>query len=201
MTKHKKSRAPQIDLIALRALKGGQAQPAFLGLSKRFEQFEALRRAGKLPTTFIAFEAISAFMAGRVEGYAQQELEECWPVEWGTQKIELPAALVGALASAWGEYRDHVGTKALGTVFQLEGKSNKSRKTVTNAILLDRDRRLAQAVELAYLVGAHEKVPTTIEEAQERVAQETNNSNDTVKKAHRKYRSEVRAGLKELGIL
>ena len=63
MTKHKKSRAPRIDLIALRALKGDQAQPATLGLSKRFEQFEALRRSGKLPTTFIAFEAISALMA------------------------------------------------------------------------------------------------------------------------------------------
>jgi len=200
MTKHKGSRAPKIDLTALRELKGDLARPAILGLSKRFEQFEALRRSRKLPTTFIAFEAISALMAGRIEGYAPQELEKSWPTEWGTQKIELPVALVAALASAWGEYRDHIGAKPLGAVFQLEGKSNKSRKTVTNAILLDRDRRVAQAVELAYLVGAYEKVPTTIEEAQERVAQETNNSNDTVKKAHRKYRSEVRTTLKELGI-
>ena len=201
MTKHKKSRAPRIDLIALRALKGDQAQPATLGLSKRFEQFEALRRSGKLPTTFIAFEAISALMAGRIEGYAPQELEECWPTDWGTQKIELPVALVGALASAWEEYRDHVGTKALGTVFQLEGKSNKSRKTITNAIQRDRDRRLAQAVEVAYLVGAHEKEPTTIEEAIERVAQKENLSIEAVQKAHRQYRSEVRAALKELGVL
>ena len=201
MTKHKKSRAPRIDLIALRALKGDQAQPATLGLSKRFEQFEALRRSGKLPTTFIALEAISALMAGRIEGYAPQELEECWPTDWGTQKIELPVALVGALASAWEEYRDDVGTKALGTVFQLEGKSNKSRKTITNAIQRDRDRRLAQAVEVAYLVGAHEKEPTTIEEAIERVAQKENLSIEAVQKAHRQYRSEVRAALKELGVL
>ena len=201
MTKHKRSRAPKIDLATLRELKGDQAHPAILGLSKRFEQFEALRRSGKLPTTFIALEAISALMAGRIEGYAPQELEDCWPTEWGTQKIELPVALVATLASAWGEYRTHGGTKPLGAVFQLEGKSNKSRKTITNAIILDRDRRLAQAVELAYLVGAYEKEPTTIEEAIERVAQKEGLSSETIKTAHRKYRSKVRTALKELGIL
>jgi len=72
-----------------------------LQLSQRLEIFEERREEKILTTTFVAFEAIAAIFGAGKEGFTDEQIRGCFPVEWGDSTVEIPSALIRVLAEAW----------------------------------------------------------------------------------------------------
>ena len=201
MTHVRKSRAPKIDLEALKLFQAALEKPELLQFSQRFEKFENMRRAGELPTTFIAFEAISALLGGLVAGHSEEELKNCWPADWGSATIELPITLINTLVTAWSDYSQNFDQSSMGKVFKLEGDGSNTRRILRKIADLNKGLSLANAVEVEYLAGQFDEERVTLEMAIEKVSDAHGAAFDTVRKAHRRYRSEVRDNLALMGIL
>lgn len=205
MTKRRKIRAPDIDLEALRALKGDPYRLQLLQLEKRFEQFEELRQAKKLPTTFIAFEALAALNGALSQGFDQRELQSTWPKDWGTRTVEVPEALIIVLAMAWQDYRGEYKTKSMAQAFGLEGKGTNTRKRLRKMEDEDRDRGWANEVALEYLLAKFEAEPPNLEMIIHKVADRhsdgTTDKSVSIRRAYDRFKGAIYANLRALGVL
>ncbi len=169
-------------------------------LKSRFEILEEKRIKEKFPATYIAFEAIGAIYNGLKEGYSYEDLLEAYPMDWGSDQIILPSALIVSLVDGWSEYRNPDCKKPLGVVLGLEGggrgKSSAKKKMKT----ADDHRRLSRKVEELYIDKDDGSKIISEEVAQETIADENNVSDDKVVKAHKKYNKRSRKALKDKGI-
>jgi hypothetical protein len=197
-----KPRPPTLNIDALTNLKANTDKIDVL--KARLLQFEKLRIEKKLPTTYIAFEALSSLLGGRVEGHSDCELRRAWPECWGDSTVEVPATLLKALTSAWDEYKGATSGRSLGEVFGVEGGGQGRSKMKNKQATRDFHQRLANEVASFYVAAGaagEDAQPISLEEACAHIAQQYSISAELVKKAYAKYNPETLKGLKEKGIL
>ena len=196
----RKPRAPKVSVEGLSAAQEALYDQELLQLSYRMEAFEKLRKDGVLNTPFIALEALSALALGLASGRTQSELDTTWPKEWGTGTITVPLALLSAIQQCWMNYRDAPQGTTLGEEFKIEGGGQGSHPMKTKLAAIDRQMKLARRVEELYL---SENVNGTLrlEDAIDRVAEESGAGVQTVKNAHAAHRNQINSGLTDLGIL
>lgn len=194
-----RSRAPSVDPKKLKEFLSTQTE--LTALAARLRQFEDLRRREEMTTPHIAFEAMTAILGARIAGHSDEEVRRTWPVEWGDASLEVPAALLEALAAAWVEYRDGVSSREMAAVFGLGRRYRGQHNPISRQRTRDRDRRLSNAVELEYIASAAEGAGKSLEICIEEVADRLGSSVDTVRKAHRAYAGEVRQACIEAGFL
>jgi hypothetical protein len=114
-----KPKPPALDVVQLRRF---NAEPSELkALRARLRQLETSLRAKEVPTTYIALDALSAFVRGRLDGHSDTELRETWPSDWGEQTITVPLALLAELARGWENYTEPSNGATLGEAMKLEG--------------------------------------------------------------------------------
>ena len=142
-----KSGAPELDKEGLAAFKAEQDLKLF-GLRSRFAEFEELRRSGNLPTSFIAFEGLSALLGARLSGYSDADIRACWPEDWGGGEVTVPAAFLQVLGAAWLTYKEDVPGKTFGEILRLEGGGQGRKRVVSVQKTRDRHHRLGTEVAL-----------------------------------------------------
>lgn len=200
-----KPKPPKLDKAALAIFNADTDEIDVL--KNRLLQFEKLRTEEQLPTSYIAFEALSSLLGASIKGYTGSELRRVWPEDWGDGTVEVPATLLQVLASAWGEYKDAPTGVSLGEAFGVEGGGQGRHKTKDTQATRDRDRRLANEVGSLYVAAGAAKSngettqPISLEAACALVANNNNCSSETVLKAYARYNPETLSGLKNKGIL
>lgn len=194
-----RSRAPSVDPKKLKDFLSAQTE--LTALAARLRQFEDLRRREEMTTPHIAFEAMTAILGARNAGHSDEEVRSTWPVEWGGSSLQVPSALLEALAAAWLEYRDGVSSREMAAVFGLGRRYRGQHNPISRQRTRDRDRRLSNAVELEYIASAAEGTGKSLEICIEEVADRFGSNVDKVRKAHRAYGGEVRQALIEAGVL
>ena len=202
MKKSRKKRAPKVSTDALNSWKQDATRDADLEkLSARLLQFEELRQEQVLSTPFIALEALSALAGASLEGKSEEAVRTTWPEAWGDADIKVPLSLIFALSHAWLSYRNPSSRKSLGEAFSVEGGGQGKAPMKEVLTKLDAARRTANDVELSYLAANTVSHGISLEEAIETIAETRGSTPETVRKHHRKYREQLRAGLEEKGIL
>ena len=163
-----KPKPPALDVEHLRRF---NAEPyALKTLRARLRQLETARKAKEVTTTYIAFEALSAFVGGRSAGHTDAELRETWPSEWGEQTITVPLALLSELAQGWVKYTDPSDAATLGEAMKLEGGGQGSSPVKRRMQTKDRRRKLANAVIIEYLAQGAAGQPISLEASKNIVA-------------------------------
>lgn len=201
MVNRRKPRAPKVSAQGLSELKDSLTDRELFKLSNRFELLEELRKDDVLNTPYIALEALGAIAGGLVSGRKNEQLKQTWPKEWGEATATVPLALLLALGSVWDDYQQAPPGKTLGESFKIEGGAAGKHPMKSKLATIDRDRRLANAVEIEYLASNAEGEPRRLNDAIEQVAEANSCSFQTVLEAHKKHRSHIREYLDELGVL
>jgi hypothetical protein len=201
MTQNRKSRSKNLELEALKAVKDDLEAPEIFRMSQRIEYYEELRAQDKLPTTFIALEALSMLMGGHEKGHSKEALSSAWPSDWNEGTFEVPKRVIAALVIPWLNYKELEAEKSLGQVFGLEPSLSTSRKTITSMKVKDQHLSLANEVELNYLAAGTKGKGSTLETVIEGVATTNNVSFETVKNAHKAHKERIRNGLRSVGLL
>lgn len=201
MTKRRKTRAPIVSGEALKEFKESIEDRELLRLSYRFEFLEELNKAGILNTRFLALEALGALSGGKIEGRAADDLQTCWPKEWGAETITLPLSLILALRDGWHDYKNAPTGKKLGEALRIEGGGQGNHPMKTKLEAIDRARGLAREVESRYLriEGDPDSLPK--DEVMFEVARTYEVSFDTVKDACDAHSIAIRRELEALSIL
>lgn len=194
-----RTKAPTVDFQRLNDLLTGRDEIDVL--RERFRQFEELRREGTLKTPFIALEALAALACGHKTGYSDANLRRAWPEEWGNQTVEVPFALLNALASAWIDYRDDPDGRSLERAFRLGRKKKGEHTAIAKLRTIDRHRALANAVNSDYVASAALGNPKSLDDIFHEVADRYGSNYDTVRRAHAKYGKYAWEQLKQAGVL
>ena len=193
-----KPQPPKLDLQTVQALKDAFDGPS--QLFNRFSQLEERNKEGKINTAFIAFEAIAAFLDLYDKGFPQEDITRSWLDEWGTGSIEVPTAVLAALAYPWIEYQNGPRGKTLGEHFGLEGGGSGKRPLKSLSKTADENVKLSNEVVIEYL-AASQSEPISIELAQAKIAERFDVSFDTVDKAYTANKKRLEQRLKEVGII
>lgn len=203
----RKSRSSRLDLEGLNAFREGLGSPEILAIHQRLGHFDELMHQRRLPNTLIAFEAIQMTVSALQSGIDAIAIKEIWPDGWDEQTVEVPLRLLVALSNAWSVYRAAEGEKSLGQAFGLESSLAARRKTLTTLKILDTQLKYAKRVEVEYIASGLEGKGKTLEMVYDEIAEEFSSvegeevSPETVKKAHKAFGSQVREGLKLMGII
>ena len=201
MTRKSNARSYQIDVDALERFNSDIVYRQLLQLSQRLEIFEERREEKILTTTFVAFEAIAAIFGAGKEGFTDEQIRGCFPVEWGDSTVEIPSALIRDLAEAWMSYKHNYNQVSMGQSFGLEAAGTNARKMITACEDADRHLSLANAVELAYWAASATEQPLSFEAAIAEVSQARGASYEAVRRAHSKHKEFVRKQLIKMEIL
>ena len=170
-----------------------------LAIQYYFRNLEIERKNANLPTTYIAFEAIRNMVAGRIEGYEDQDLLELYPEEWGQETLTVPAAILRSLVSRWIAYIEAPEGKSLGEAFGLEGGGQGSHRIKSKMKTLMKHRKIANAVEVEYLLANHQGQPISERKACEIVSEREQLSFAKVEAAHKKLKKQIREGMSSEG--
>jgi len=165
-------------------------------LTSRLEELDIEHRDGKLPSTYIALDALGAFVGCRLEGYSDEEWRATWPEIWGTEEISVPLVLLVALRDAWFDYKVAPIGKTLGESFHLEGlgaRGVKGRKQTR-----DKSKGLSNRVLNEYICAEGE---ISLEDAIAIVAESQGVAFKTVEKAYQECGPETRKRLARFGII
>ena len=195
-----KSGAPELDKAGLAAFKAEQDLKLF-ALRSRFAEFEELRRSGNLPTSFIAFEGLSALLGARLSGYSDADIRACWPEEWGGGEVTVPAAFLQVLGAAWLTYKEDVPGKTFGEILRLEGGGQGRKRVVSVQKTRDRHHRIGTEVALLYIGIPGNGVKPKIADAIAAIADKHDVSPETVQDAYKMYGWPLVERAQKLGIL
>ena len=195
-----KSGAPELDKERLAAFKAEQDLKLF-ALRSRFAEFEELRRSGNLPTSFIAFEGLSALLGARLSGYSDADIRACWPEDWGGGEVTVPAAFLQVLGAAWLTYKEDVPGKTFGEILRLEGGGQGRKRVVSVQKTRDRHHRLGTEVALLYIGIPGNGVKPKIADAIAAIADKHDVSPETVQDAYKMYGWPLVERAQKLGIL
>lgn len=193
-----KPKPPKLDLQAVQALKDAFDAPSIL--FNRLSELEERNKAGTVNTAFIALEAIAIFLELYDQGIDQEDIKRSWLDEWGTGSIEVPTAVLAALAYPWMEYKVGPSGKTLGEHFGLEGGGSGKRPLKNLSKKADENVKLSNEVVIEYL-AASQSGPISIEAAQARIAERFDVSLDTVGNAYKANKKRLESRLKEVGII
>jgi hypothetical protein len=197
----RKPRGRTIDQNALKELKENIVDRELLRLAYRLEILEELRKARELNTPFIALEALGALAGGKKAGVSEEDLQSCWPKEWGDETITVPLSLVSALRDGWHDYKTAPSGKSLGEALKIEGGGQGRKPMKARLETIDRARKLARAVESRYLQIEGEPASMTLDDVVWEVANTHNVSFQMVKDAHNVHAKAIRRELEMLGVL
>lgn len=205
--KRRKSRAPELDLVALKEFSGNLESREIFMTHQLLQHYEGLMKKEVIPNTFVAFEAISMLVNGLKAGISTNRLAEIWPDEWDNRTVQVPIQLLFAIEAAWATYVGADGEKSLGQAFGMEGSLSTGRKALTKRNIAKRQLRYANAVELEYLSSGEEGKGKTLQAVYEDVADAFSHSEgktipvETVINAHKEFGKEIRNQLKMMGII
>lgn len=194
-----KPRPPKVNEENLKQAKSQTSQ--ITTLKSRFELLEEHRKEGLLPTSYIAFDALSALFGGLKEGYTYEELHKAWPSDWGKEEMIVPSALVAVLYNGWTEYIASDCKQSLGEVFDLGGGTQGKKKVRDILKTADVNRKLSREVDALYMASGITSEPISIEKAYASIAEKHCLSEDKVRKAHNKFNKKVRKKLNESKII
>jgi hypothetical protein len=181
-----KSNAPKVDRDGLTAYCSNN-DLNLIGLRERFLQLEDLRRAQKIATPHIAFEVLTGLLGGRMEGYSDEQLRDCWPKDWGADAVSIPASVLHALASLWIEYNKDKKGRTIGEVFKLEGGGQGRSRSITAQKKRDLHRNYANEVAKRISIVPGDDRTLTPADAIEEVAAEFEVSFETVESAYKSH--------------
>ena len=196
-----KGRPPKLDLEKLKLSKE-DADVNLEALKSRWEQYEKLRKNGKMPTSFIALEAMSVVAAATEQGLSEEQIQSSFPKEWGTETFNIPVSFLNVIRDCWFRYRDPDKTLLLGQAFGIESLQGQGFRPVKSKILkMDLHRQYAHRVIQEYYVPDQQDNPLPLIDVYANVAADLNTSIGTVKTAYLKYGPKIKAGLKDKGII
>jgi hypothetical protein len=195
-----KGRPPKLDLEKLKLSKE-DADVNLEALKSRWEQYEKLRKNGKMPTSFIALEAMSVVAAAAEQGLSEEQIQSSFPKEWGTETFNIPVSFLNVIRDCWFRYRDSE-TLLMGRAFGIDSLQGQGFHPVKSKIsTVDRHRKYAHRVIQEYYVPDQQDNPLPLIDVYANVAADLNTSIDTVKTAYLKYGPKIKAGLKDKGII
>ena len=195
-----KGRPPKLDLEKLKLSKE-DADVNLEALKSRWEQYEKLRKNGKMPTSFIALEAMSVVAAAAEQGLSEEQVQSSFPEEWGTETFNIPVSFLNVIRDCWSRYRDSE-TLLMGRAFGIDSLQGQGFHPVKSKIsTVDRHRKYAHRVIQEYYVPDQQDNPLPLIDVYANVAADLNTSIDTVKTAYLKYGPKIKAGLKDKGII
>ena len=195
-----KGRPPKLDLEKLKLSKE-DADVNLEALKSRWEQYEKLRKNGKMPTSFIALEAMSVVAAATEQGLSEEQIQSSFPKEWGTETFNIPVSFLNVIRDCWFRYRDSE-TLLMGRAFGIDSLQGQGFHPVKSKIsTVDRHRKYAHRVIQEYYVPDQQDNPLPLIDVYANVAADLNTSIGTVKTAYLKYGPKIKAGLKEKGII
>jgi len=195
-----KGRPPKLDLEKLKLSKE-DADVNLEALKSRWEQYEKLRKNGKMPTSFIALEAMSVVAAATEQGLSEEQIQSSFPKEWGTETFNIPVSFLNVIRDCWFRYRDSE-TLLMGRAFGIDSLKGQGFHPVKSKIsTVDRHRKYAHRVIQEYYVPDQQDNPLPLIDVYANVAADLNTSIGTVKTAYLKYGPKIKAGLKEKGII
>ena len=166
----RKSRAPKLDLIALKEFRENLEAPEVLMMHQLLQHYDGLMKKGDIPYTFIALEAMSMLVNGLKAGMSPKHLSEIWPFEWDSRTVEVPVQLLFAIEAGWATHIVADGEKSLGQAFGMEGSLSTGRKALTKRNIARRQLRYANAVELEYISSGEDGKGKTLQTVYEEVA-------------------------------
>ena len=203
----RKSRAPKLDLVALKEFRENLEAPEVLMMHQLLQHYDGLMKKGDIPNTFIALEAMSMLVNGLKAGMSPKHLSEIWPFEWDSRTVEVPVQLLFAIEAGWATYIVADGEKSLGQAFGMEGSLSTGRKALTKRNIARRQLRYANAVELEYISSGEDGKGKTLQTVYEEVADAFSRSEgkmipvETVINAHKEFGAQARNQLKLKGII
>ena len=193
-----RTRAPSVDPEKLKEFLASRNE--LTTLAACLSQFEDLKKNGEMTTQHIALEAIAALLSAR-RTHSEAVVQQVWPVEWGTASMQVPVALLAALANAWLEYRDGSASDEMAKVFGLGRRYKGQHNPISRQRTRDRDRTLSNAVELEYIASVAEGAGKSLAACIDEVADRHGSNVDSVRKAHRSYAAGLREELFAAGVL
>lgn len=205
--KRRKSRAPELDLVALKQFRENLETPEIFRMHQLLQHYEVLRRKGDIPTTLIAFETIAMLAGGLNAGIDPAKFCEAWPEGWDKRTVEVPVQLLFELRVGWVTYVEADGAKSLGQAFGMEASLSAGRKALTKRNIARARLRYANAVELEYLSSGSDGKGKTLQSVYEKVADDFSRSEgktipvETIINAHKEFGKEIRNQLELLGIV
>jgi len=192
-------RPPKLNIEKLRSAK--ETSTELEALRARLRQFEDARKIERMPTTFIALEAMASIIGGAERGYSAAEMASTFPDEWGDQSLLVPACFLFALRDCWLKYKDK-GYLTMGEAFGLESAHGQGSGSVKSKLATaDKHRKYAQLVCTEFYAQNDPKKLMSLNKIYELIADNESVSTDTIKKAYYKYGPEISKGLKAKGII
>jgi hypothetical protein len=205
---HGKSAKPKVNVSKLRetVVRANTMEPHITALEKlrnRLLDFESLVKEREIPTTYVAFEVVSSFLGARMNGCSDDDLKDLWLEGWGESGIVLPAAVVHCIAEGWLRYLNSPSGVTLGEALALEGGGQGKNRIKNRQTKRDFERKAATRVEALYAqVGFDES--RSLDDIYNEVSSSPDFrgvSPDTIRRAHRKYRDDVRIKARRYGLI
>lgn len=185
-----KSRAPEIDEDGLARFSKRNDRDLF-ALRNRFLQYEDLHKDNEITRSYIALEAMTALLGGRLEGYSDADMQGYWPEAWGAATVALPASLVKEIAKAWMEYKQDEKGRTFGEALGLEGGGQGRQRAITAQRKRDQLRHYAREVILIYTGTPETADPPSLSKSIDQVAARNGVSFETVQEAYKKFRDQI----------
>ncbi len=193
-----KPHPPRVNLQRLSEItKGDQSIEA---MRARFEQYEKLREARLLPTTYISLEALASLSCARITGHSEEELVSTWPSAWGPATLSVPVSLLQVLAGAWAKYLQAESGVTLGEAFGLEGGGQGAAPVKRKQRTRDARRGIANKAVALYIAQGTAKQPRSWEWICGKIADEEGCSVEQVETALETYRKEIFGALSRAGL-
>ncbi|KAA9005945.1 hypothetical protein [Histidinibacterium aquaticum] len=159
-------------------------------------------KEGEIPDEMASFEILQAIATLYSEhGFTNEAIMEHHPIQqWREEGVMIPVPVLNMLVNAWAKYLEGPSGMTMGEAFNLEGhgQGKKPKRERLQNIL--RERQLARAAIAAYLgAGASDAGGISKSEAHAIVAERFNVSEDTVKRAHKKWEAHEMERLRVAG--
>lgn len=158
-------------------------------------EIEVLQREwleGEISVEALCLQTVLYVSALFDEGFDNETIMRRFPIEeFKDEVVELPRAVVMHLADAIYRYNEGGAGVTLGEAFRMEGSRNPHAKSRIKTV--KKHWALSQQVVSRYVYRASIDDPVTLEEAIRQISVETGESEETIKRAYRRFgRDEVK---------
>lgn len=167
-------------------------QDALDGFSRNIEVLQREWLEGEISVEALCLQTVFYVGALYDQGFDNETIMRHFPIEnFKDEVVELPRAVVTLLANAIGRYNEGGAGVTLGEAFQMEGSRNPHAKSRIKTV--QKHWALSQQVVSRYVYRASIDDPVTLEEAIRQISVETGESEETIKRAYRRFgRDEVK---------
>lgn len=155
-----------------------------------------------LPKAAVAFEMMQSAFSAFEGGLAHKDIADAYPAtEWREDTVEIPRDWLRVMVDGWAKYKSGNTGSTLGEAFSVEGGGQGRHPVRESLDQLNRNIRLSNKAEVEYRVAQAEGSNAAWERAFNAVAADEGVSEETVKRAHNRFRKAKLQRFDSLGLL